>query len=165
MNIAFLDLVTHSALIGIGATITMDMWAVLLQRLLGILPLNYALVGRWLLHVSQGTFRHNNINTAKPFISELIIGWVAHYLIGIIFAAVLIMITGSQWLNTPTVLPAVVFGLLSVSFPFFIMQPGMGLGIAAFKTPKPYVARFRSILTHLVFGLGLYICATLISLF
>jgi len=165
MHITFLDLLTHSALIGIGATIIMDIWAILLKRLLSITPLNYALVGRWLLHISQGTFRHNNINTAKTFKSELMLGWAAHYLIGVVFAAVLIIIIGNEWLSEPTMVPAITFGLLTVSLPFFIMQPGMGLGIAAAKTPKPYVARFRSMLTHLIFGLGLYICATLIALF
>jgi hypothetical protein len=36
------------------------------------------------------------------------------------------------------------------------MQPGMGAGIAASKTPNPNVARLRSIVTHTVYGIGLY---------
>ena len=43
------------------------------------------------------------------------------------------------------------------------MQPGMGAGIAASKTPKPNAARLRSAMTHTVFGLGLYASALLAS--
>jgi hypothetical protein len=32
----------------------------------------------------------------------------------------------------------------------------MGLGIAASRTPKPNVARLRSLATHTAFGVGLY---------
>jgi hypothetical protein len=36
------------------------------------------------------------------------------------------------------------------------MQPGMGQGLAARLSPEPGAARARSLVTHLVFGLGLY---------
>jgi hypothetical protein len=47
---------------------------------------------------------------------------------------------------------------------FFIMQPGMGAGIAASKTPSPAQARLRSIINHTVFGFGLYISAVLTAM-
>ena len=37
------------------------------------------------------------------------------------------------------------------------MQPGMGAGIAASRTPAPNKARLQSLLNHGVFGVGLYI--------
>lgn len=37
------------------------------------------------------------------------------------------------------------------------MQPGMGAGIAASRTPNPRAARLQSLVTHAVFGLGLYL--------
>jgi len=39
----------------------------------------------------------------------------------------------------------------------------MGLGLAASKTPKPDAARLRSIMTHGVFGLGLYGTARILA--
>jgi hypothetical protein len=48
-------------------------------------------------------------------------------------------------------------------FPFFIMQPSLGLGIAASRTPKPMQARLKSLVTHTVFGVGLYVCALGVS--
>ena len=158
-------LIVNSVVIGVGATIAMDLLAIILQQLMGIAPLNYALVGRWLAYIGKGVFRHDNIATAKPVTAELIVGWAANYLIGVVFAAALIMFIGNEWISVPSVIPAIVFGILTVGFPFFIMQPGMGFGIAASKAPKPNVARFRSLLTHFIFGLGLYFAATLNSLF
>ena len=43
------------------------------------------------------------------------------------------------------------------------MQPGMGAGIAASRTPHPAAARFNSLLTHAIFGLGLYAAARVTS--
>ena len=41
-----------AVLIGGGATLFMDLWAALQNRLLGVPSLNYALVGRWIGHRS-----------------------------------------------------------------------------------------------------------------
>jgi Protein of unknown function (DUF2938) len=44
------------------------------------------------------------------------------------------------------------------------MQPGMGAGIAASRTPRPAVARLHSLVTHGIFGLGLYAAGWMTSL-
>ena len=43
--------------------------------------------------------------------------------------------------------------------PFLLMQPAFGLGVAAAKTPAPWQARLKSLSSHLVFGVGLYLSA------
>jgi hypothetical protein len=55
------------------------------------------------------------------------------------------------------------YGIVTVVFPFFILQPSFGLGVAASKTPKPAQARLKSLATHSVFGIGLYLCALIVS--
>ena len=159
-----LSLIANSVIIGVGATAVMDLWALMLQRFLGIIPLNYALVGRWVAYMPRGIFCHRNILTVKPVAAELAVGWVVHYLIGIGFAALLLMLTGNEWLRSPSIMPAIIFGIASVAMPFFIMQPCMGFGFAATKTPKPISARLRSLQTHFIFGLGLYCAAVLMSI-
>jgi hypothetical protein len=134
----------------------MDLWALSLTYIFGVPPPNYGLVGRWLGHFPRGRFAHDNIAKASPVRGERMIGWVAHYAIGVIFAGLLLAISGLDWARHPTPLPALILGLVTLAAPFLIMQPGMGAGIAASKTPKPNVARLRSFLTHLVFGVGLY---------
>jgi hypothetical protein len=60
-------------------------------------------------------------------------------------------------------MPALLFGIVTVVFPLFIMQPAFGLGIAASKAPNPVQARLRSLMNHVVFGIGLYLSAQVLS--
>ena len=145
--------------IGIGATLMMDLWNLLLKRTLNLPSLDYCLLGRWVCHMSGGTLRHASIAAAPQKPHECAVGWMAHYTIGVVFAVVFVVLAPSDWLARPTVLPALLYGACTVVFPFFIMQPSLGLGMAASRTPNPTQARLKSLVTHLVFGVGLYICA------
>lgn len=149
----------HALLIGAGATVVMDLWGIVRARLLHAPAMNYALVGRWLAYLPRGRFLHNPIAASPPVRGERLIGWTAHYAIGIAFAAILLALFGAEWVCRPTIGPALIVGIGSVVAPFFLMQPGMGAGIAASRTPKPTVARVNSLLTHTVFALGLYAAA------
>jgi len=143
-------------LIGIGATAVTDLWAIARRRLLGVPLPNYGLVGRWLAHMPCGRFRHESIAAAEPVQGERVIGWTAHYLIGIAFAAILPGVWGLEWIRYPTLVPALIVGVGTVAAPMLVMQPGMGAGIAASRTPRPAAARLQSLTTHAIFGLGLY---------
>ena len=145
--------------IGIGATLLMDLWNLFLKGAFGVSSLSYCLLGRWLLHIPTGTFRHTSIATAqqKPF--ECAVGWIAHYSIGVMFAMAFVVFAPNNWLAQPTLLPALLYGIVTVAVPFFIMQPSLGLGIASSRAPNPTKARLKSLVTHSVFGLGLYLCA------
>lgn len=147
------------ALIGVGATFIMDLWAVILRRAFNIPSLDFALVGRWVLHMRYGQWFHSPISQAASQPGEAPLGWALHYAIGALFAITFGMMIGAGWMFQPTLGPAVLFGLLTVLFPFLIMQPAFGAGIAAARTPAPMKARIKSIGTHLVFGIGLWIGA------
>jgi len=155
--------VVPTLLIGAGATLFMDLWAAVQGRLLGIPSLNYALVGRWLGHLWLGRFAHDNIAAAAPIRGEKALGWFAHYAIGVLFAAMLLAVWGLEWARHPTPGPALLVGVMTVAAPFLILQPGMGAGIAARKTPQPHVARLRSLVAHVSFGIGLYAAALAVS--
>jgi hypothetical protein len=159
-----LPFLAWSVAIGIGATAFMDLAASLRRRLFGTPSADYGLVGRWLAHVAQGRFLHDAIKASPPVRGERGIGWSAHYLIGIAFAALLLSFYGLEWVRHPTLGPALLVGLGSVTAPFMIMQPGMGAGIAASRTPRPTAARLRSLTTHAIFGVGLYVTASLVQL-
>jgi len=141
---------------GIGATAVMDLCGIARKPLLGIPAPAYGLVGRWFAHMAHGRFRHDSIAVATPVSGESFIGWTAHYLIGISFAAMLIGIWGIEWVRHPTIGPAMIVGIVTVAAPFLLMQPGMGAGVAASRTPSPGAARIQSLVTHASFGLGLY---------
>jgi hypothetical protein len=145
--------------VGIGATLLMDVWNQFLRRAFSIPSLNYCLLGRWISHMPDGTLRHPNIGGAQPKRFECAVGWMAHYSIGIAFAVVFVVLLSPDWITRPTLLPALFYGIATVVFPFFIMQPALGLGIASSKASNPTQARLKSLATHTVFGIGLYLCA------
>jgi hypothetical protein len=129
------------------------------KRVFGIPTSDWALVGRWVGHFPQGRFRHDSIAQAAPVRGELAVGWITHYVTGIAYAVLIVAIFGLDWLRTPTPGPALLVGVSMLVAPFFIMQPGMGSGIAASKTSRPNAARLRSLMNHVVFGIGLYVAA------
>ena len=153
------DYLVCAVLIGAGATALLDLWAAARDRLLGRPPMDYGLVGRWLGYMTRGRFRHDPIAASPPLPGERLIGWTAHYLIGIAFAGLLLAVWGLDWARRPTIGPALILGFGSVAAPFLLMQPGMDAGIAAGRTPDPAAARLRSLVAHGVFGLGLYAAA------
>ena len=144
-------------IIGISATLVMDIWGALRQRAFAIAAPNYGVVGRWILHMRHRQFRHDAISRSAPIAGETLVGWLAHYLIGIAFAGLLLAWQGTAWITHPTLGPALLVGIATVAAPFLLMQPGMGAGIAASRTPAPNKARLQSLLNHGVFGVGLYI--------
>lgn len=149
--------------IGIGATLIMDLWNLFLKRTFSIPALNYCLLGRWLRHMPRGTFRHASITAAPQKPLECTAGWIAHYTIGVVFALAFVVLASGHWLARPTLMPALLFGIGTVVFPLFILQPSLGLGIAASRTPNPTQARLKSLVTHTVFGVGLYVSALGVS--
>ena len=158
-----IELLAGAVAVGMGATLVMDLWAIFLKHVFKIPLPNFCLVGRWLGHMANGTFRHASIANAARKPAECAIGWIAHYLIGVLFALTLVALLTPGWLSSPTVLPALIFGIVTVGFPFFIMHPAFGLGLAASKTPNPMQARLRSLMNHAAFGLGLYLSALAVS--
>lgn len=141
---------------GLVATALVDLWSLLRWKLLGTALPNYALVGRWVAHIPRGQVRHTSIAKAAAARGESVAGWATHYLIGLAFAALFLALAGRDWIAAPTLVPALLFGVVTVAAPWFVMQPAMGAGIAARLTPHPGAARLQSLVTHAVFGLGLY---------
>jgi Protein of unknown function (DUF2938) len=148
-----------AALIGVGATVLLDLWSLFLKRAFQSPLPNFCLVGRWFSHMTEGRFRHASIATATQMPSECAVGWIAHYVIGAVYGLAFVAYVSGGWLAKPTFMPTLIFGVVTVLLPFFIMQPAFGLGLAASRAPNPWQARMRTLLSHTVFGIGLYVCA------
>jgi hypothetical protein len=148
--------------VGIGATAVMDLWNLGLKRAFGIPSLDLCLLGRWIGHLRRGRFRHERIAAAAPQPHECTAGLIAHYGIGVAFALALVIATSGEWLAQPTLLPALLLGLVTVAFPFFLLQPAIGLGIASARAASPTRARLKSLASHAAFGVGLYLAALVV---
>jgi hypothetical protein len=158
-----LDLVLRGIAMGVAGSVLMDVWSAVLRRRFGIPTLDYRLLGRWIGHFPKGRFVHERIAASEPIAGELALGWLAHYASGVTFALVLLAIWGRAWLDAPTIWPALAVGLGTIVAPWFVMQPGMGAGLAGSKSPDPTATRLRNLGTHAVYGIGLYVAAVALS--
>jgi hypothetical protein len=158
-----LEFLMRAVLMGAGATLLMDGWALLLRQL-GVRSLDFALLGRWIGNLPRGPWIHENIAKAPPVRGERVIGWAAHYGIGVAFASLLLALFGLDWARSPSFLPALGVGVVTVVAPLFVMQPALGAGVASSRTPRPLFNSAKSLATHTVFGTGLYLAALLLTL-
>ena len=150
------QLVLAAIATGIIATVVLDLWVVLLHRRFKLTPTNWAVVGRWFAYMPRGQFRHQAIAQVPAVTGELLLGWSAHYVIGVGYAVIYVFV--SRWLSVPiSFASALVFGLLTLLAPWFIMQPGLGLGICASRAPAPNRMRLQNFANHLVFASAMYL--------
>lgn len=148
-------------LMGLGATLAMDLWALAMNRICGVGLPNWGNVGRWTVQVGRGKVFHDDINLVAPVQGEVQIGWAFHYVVGLIYGVILALIMGPNWLLAPTFLPAWIFAIMTIGAGWFILQPGLGIGFAASKTPSPWTVRGLGLVAHTVFGIGLWVTAVL----
>jgi hypothetical protein len=153
------SILLQSVAAGVVATAAMDVWAVILNQAAGVPKPNWGLVGRWFGHLPRGRFVHEDIAKAEPIASEKALGWVMHYAIGIAYGLALVVLAGAAWRAAPTPLAALLVGWVTVGAGWFILQPGMGAGIAASRRPNARTIRLLNVAAHTVFGMGLWLGA------
>lgn len=149
----------RAALIGVGGTILLDLWALFVVHVLRTPATNWRMVGRWIGNMPHGYFVHETLAKAGSVSGEAAIGWAAHYLIGVSYGVLLLALWGRAWMLRPTVLPPMILSWVLLVAPYFIMMPGMGSGVAGSKTPKPNLTRLKSAMSHSIFGLGMFATA------
>jgi len=142
--------------IGIFATIAIDIWATLSNKVLKLPRTNWAMVGRWIGHIPSGKFAHHPISSSPVIKNELWVGWIFHYAVGVIYALLYVAYVFAMQDGAPTLASALVFGLITILSPWLLMQPALGLGICASKAPKPNLVRLQNLIIHSIFGIALY---------
>jgi Protein of unknown function (DUF2938) len=145
-------------IVGILATVTMDVVAVIALRLgiAGPGPRRTGpdLIGRWVGYFFRAKFRHTDILQTPPLQGELVLGLVAHYLIGIALTLVYLGLLGVAH-ATPTAPSAILYGTATTVFPWFLMFPSQGMGYLGRDAPgDAHLARV-SLFNHIIFGLGI----------
>lgn len=154
---------SFSIVLGVMATAILDGWNYMRHVAFDVPLTRYEYIGRWMLHMLDGKFWHESIKQSAEMPGELLAGWTGHYMIGVFFALMLLAGWGLKWLQRPTLMPAMLVGLITVLIPYFIMQPAMGSGIAGSLTANPQAAIIKVIVSHVVFGFALYAAGLLVS--
>ena len=147
---------------GLGGTMLMDIWALLLNRFAGMALPNWGAVGRWVLCLPK--VFHNDISTVEQKPSEVQVGWVFHYAVGIAYGLIFVLIAGQEWIEAPSFIPLWLFAIVTIAAGWFFLQPGLGLGWALSKTDAPWEGRIWGLVAHTVFGIGMWIPVYLITL-
>ena len=159
-----IGLVFHGALLGLGANLLFDLWQRGLALATGQPAPNWAPIGRWFWHLREGRVFHDDIMRAAPYAHELAARLDRalcrrHPLRGDLRADRRAGVAGGAKGAAGVDLRA---GRRS-AFGWFLLQPGLGMGWAASKTPDPGRVRLLNLAGHTVFGLGLWLTGLLIG--
>jgi len=143
-------------LLGVFATVVIDIWATFSNKVLKFPRTNWAMVGRWLGHIPGGQFAHSPIGEASEIQHENALGWAFHYFIGIVYALVYVIFVRFFLDGQPSLVSAWTFGLVTILSPWLIMQPALGMGFCATGAPQPNRVRLQNFAIHSIFGVALY---------
>jgi hypothetical protein len=145
-------------LMGIWATLFMDILAIILGKLKIIHPMiGPQVVGRWALYMFRGKFIHKDIYKTPVLGNEKLAALISHYLIGIVLAGIYLLLELKVPVIRHQLWMPLIFGLATVLLPWLWLYPSIGIGFLASKTQKksPYV--ITSLVNHTTFGLGLVV--------
>jgi hypothetical protein len=147
---------------GLFCSLFLDIWQQALKAATGLPAGNWALVGRWFVEAGKGRIFHDPIAKAPPHPNELVIGWIGHYAVGVLYGLVYVVLIEDVLGLQPGIVNGLVFGAASVVVPWFFFMPAMGAGVLGSKTPRPLVASLQSLGSHTACGLGLAVGAMLV---
>jgi hypothetical protein len=159
-----MGMATQAFLIGIVATIGMDLWATIVKYIFRLPATDWAMIGRWFGHMPRGVFVHHPISESPAIRHELAIGWIAHYVTGVVYGFLYLYIVVALFSSTPSLGSALVFGIATLVAPWFIMQPGLGMGVFATQAPRPDLIRLINLSMHVAFGASLFLGWLLLQL-
>ena len=149
-------------IVGVAATLTLDVVQQLMRLVLKWPITNWGIIGRWAAYLPEGRFVHKTIGKTPPVKNEMLLGWIVHYGVGISYGAIYLFLVYVVFGTGPGFVPAMVFGIVSVSVTWFMMEPILGAGVMGAGMPDPTVTRIHDFCSHLGFGLGLYFGGLLI---
>jgi len=153
----------RSVLIGILATITMDVLSITALKLGLIAFLPPRLTGRWFASLARGQFLHSDIGRVPPINYEMAIALPMHYIVGITLALLYLLLVSALRLSPRNLITVLAFALCTNVLPWLLMFPSMGYGWFGTHGPPGTRLFFSSLITHSFYGLGLWMSVLLLS--
>ncbi|EKT4502752.1 MULTISPECIES: DUF2938 family protein [Pseudomonas] len=149
---------------GILSTVALDIWVTLVEKVTGLPPTNWGMVGRWLLGIPQGHWVLSGTDESAPRTGEKALGWAFHYGVGISYSVLLLLIWGVEFVHAPTLMPVLIVGVvISTLAGLMILMPGLGAGFMGRKLPNQGVVFVYVLVAHVVYALALYGAAKAIA--
>lgn len=157
-----MDVLFFCLFVGVGSTVILDVFVLLVEKYLKIPGTDWGVVGRWLLGLSHGQLVLKSESTSSTTSFEKLLGWGFHYFVGVSYAALIIIIYGVGFIENPTIVPALIVGLfISTLAGLMILMPGLGLGFMG-RLVEGWVAMFAYLfIAHAIFSFGQYSFSTI----
>ena len=156
------ETIVFGTIVGIAATVTMDVLASVSRRMGLIVGASGKWVGRWYLGMARGRFFYSDIESAPEQPGEARAALIGHYVIGIVLAVFYVAGAGRLGISPGSFPAALGYGFATTVFPVFLVYPALGLGVAGLKGPKKLKPVTTSVLNHLFYGFGIWWSATLL---
>src|SRR5215468_2611846 len=121
-------LYTRNLLIGVFATVTMDVLSVTAMKLGLIAFLPPRLMGRWFGWMAQEQIVHGDIAQAPTLSCEMALAVPMHYAVGITPGIIYLLLSSFLGLSPRSLMSALGFALCTTLLPWFLMFPAMGYG-------------------------------------
>ena len=142
---------------GLIATIIFDLFNYSLNFAYDIDKPKWNLLGRYFLDYKEGKFIRKSLSEDEVLDNELIWGYFFHYLIGVIYG-LLFVILNYLLFDYPSIFLAYVFGFTTVLGGWcFLMPFAYNLGFFASKKENRIKFLAQNLIAHFVFGTGLFI--------
>jgi Protein of unknown function (DUF2938) len=143
--------------IGVVATVIMDVLSAVSSKLRLIAPLSPRLIGRWFASVGRGKFLHSDIGQTAAIHHERAIAVPVHYAIGLALALIYLFACAGLGLAPRSPITALVFALCTNGFPWLVMFPSMGFGWFGRHGPPGTRLFLSSLVSHVFYGVGLWL--------
>jgi Protein of unknown function (DUF2938) len=153
----------RNVIIGVVATITMDVLSAVSFKLRLIAPLSPRLIGRWFASVGRGQLLHSDIGQTAAINHERAIAVPVHYAIGVTLSLIYLFGCASLNLASRNPITALVFALCTNAFPWLVMFPSMGFGWFGSHGPPGTRLFQSSLVSHVFYGVGLWLATSLLG--
>ncbi|SVE64096.1 uncharacterized protein METZ01_LOCUS516950, partial [marine metagenome] len=141
---------------GIIATLIFDLYQYSLSYAYNIDKPRWDLVGRYFAGLKNKKYFSEKIDEEIPIKYELLIGYVTHYFIGIIYG-VMYVLFNYIFFEDPSFFLALSFGFATVIGGWCVMMPFVyNIGFFASKKEERMQIIVQNLLAHFIFGVGLY---------
>ena len=142
---------------GLFATFIFDLFQSSLKYAYGIEKPKWNLLGRYFLGYKESKFIRKTLIDDEELDNELLWGYFFHYLIGIIYGIVFVILNFLLF-DYPSILLAYIFGFSTVLGAWcFLMPFAYNLGFFASKSEGRTNLLAQNLIAHFVFGTGLFI--------
>ena len=142
---------------GLFATIIFDLYQLSINYAYGIEKPKWNLLGRYFLGYKEGKFIRETLIDDEELYNELFWGYFFHYLIGILYGIVFVILNFLLF-DYPSILLAYIFGFSTVLGAWcFLMPFAYNLGFFASKSEERPNLLVQNLIAHFVFGTGLFV--------